>query len=70
MRIGVVGYGFGGRYFHTPFIAAARNFQLSGIVARAPATIATAKTDWPDVPVFHFSLQCGLVKLYGSLLRF
>ncbi|MBG1233492.1 Gfo/Idh/MocA family protein [Aestuariivirga litoralis] len=53
MRIGVVGYGSGGRYFHAPFIAAARNCELSGIVARAPETIAAAKADWPNVPIFR-----------------
>ncbi|MGL4311556.1 MAG: Gfo/Idh/MocA family protein [Paracoccaceae bacterium] len=52
MRIGVVGYGMGGRYFHTPFIAAAGNCSLTGIVARAPATVAAARGDWPDVPIF------------------
>ncbi|WP_146588800.1 Gfo/Idh/MocA family protein [Puniceibacterium confluentis] len=52
MRIGVVGYGSGGRYFHTPFIDAARRCTLAGIVARAPQTIETARQDWPDVPVF------------------
>ncbi|MEZ5824659.1 MAG: Gfo/Idh/MocA family oxidoreductase [Geminicoccaceae bacterium] len=55
MRIGVVGYGTGGKHFHTPFIAAARGVELAGIVARAPATIAAARADWPDVPI-HASL--------------
>jgi predicted dehydrogenase len=52
MRLGVVGYGTGGRYFHTPFIAAARGIELAGIVARAPATVAQAKADWPGVTIF------------------
>ena len=52
MRIGVVGDGMGGRSFHTPFIAAAKGCTLSGIVARAPGTLAAAREDWPDVPVF------------------
>lgn len=51
-RIGVVGYGTGGQHFHTPFIAAAQGCALAGIVARAEATIAKARADWPDVPVF------------------
>jgi predicted dehydrogenase len=45
MRIGVVGYGTGGRHFHVPFIQAARGVELAGIVARAPATIERAKAD-------------------------
>jgi predicted dehydrogenase len=52
LRVGVVGYGTGGRHFHTPFVVAARNCKLSGIVARAPATVAAAKADWPDVPIY------------------
>jgi predicted dehydrogenase len=52
MRIGVVGYGTGGRHFHTPFIAAAKNCELAGIVARTPNTVAAAREDWPDVPIF------------------
>ena len=52
LRIGVVGYGMGGRCFHTPFIAAAQGCTLTGIVARAPGTVAAAREDWPDVPVF------------------
>ena len=52
LRIGVVGYGTGGQHFHTPFIAAAQGCALAGIVARAEATIAKARADWPDVPVF------------------
>ena len=52
LRIGCVGYGTGGRHFHTPFIDAAAGCTLSGIVARAETTVAQAKADWPDVPVF------------------
>ncbi|MGQ0563912.1 MAG: Gfo/Idh/MocA family protein [Gemmobacter sp.] len=52
LRIGVVGYGTGGQHFHTPFIAAARGCALAGIVARAPETVARARADWPDTPVF------------------
>jgi predicted dehydrogenase len=52
LRIGVVGYGTGGRHFHTPFIDAAKNCKLSGIVARASVTVAAAKTDWPDTPIY------------------
>lgn len=52
LRIGVVGYGTGGRHFHAPFIAAARDCELTGIVARAPKTIAAVREDWPDMPIF------------------
>lgn len=52
LRIGCVGYGTGGQHFHTPFIAAADGCELSGIVARAEGTIAKARADWPDTPIF------------------
>ena len=34
MRVGLVGYGVGGRYFHAPFIEAADGCELVGVVAR------------------------------------
>lgn len=52
LRIGVVGYGTGGQHFHTPFIAAAEGCALAGIVARAEATVAKARADWPHTPIF------------------
>ncbi len=52
MRIGVVGYGMGGKYFHTPFIEAAEGCELAGIVARAAKTTARARADWPAAPIF------------------
>lgn len=52
-RIGVVGYGTGGRHFHTPFIEAADGVELAGIVTRAPQRVEAAKRDWPGIPVFE-----------------
>ena len=52
MKIGIVGYGGGGKYFHAPFINAAEGLELAGIVARAPATVAKAKADFPHVPIY------------------
>lgn len=52
MKIGLVGYGTGGQNFHAPYICAAEGVELAGIVARAPATIARVKADFPDVPVY------------------
>lgn len=52
MRIGLVGYGTGGKNFHAPFIVAAQGVELAGVVARAPATIAKVKADFPDVPIY------------------
>ncbi|MDP3195331.1 Gfo/Idh/MocA family protein [Tabrizicola sp.] len=52
LRIGVVGYGTGGKHFHAPFIQAARGCTLAGVVARAEKTIAAAKADLPDQPIY------------------
>jgi len=55
MRVGLVGYGTGGRHFHAPFIAAAEGVELAGVVARAPATVAKVEADLPGIPI-HPSL--------------
>ena len=52
MKIGLVGYGTGGRHFHAPFMVAAKDVELAGIVARAPGTIAAAKKDFPDIAIY------------------
>ncbi|MCW6508889.1 Gfo/Idh/MocA family protein [Lichenifustis flavocetrariae] len=52
MRIGLVGYGTGGRHFHAPFIAAAEGVSLAGVVARAPKTIAQVEADLPGTPIY------------------
>ncbi|KQY06330.1 dehydrogenase [Mycobacterium sp. Root135] len=52
MRIGLVGYGVGGRYFHAPFIQAADGCELVGVVTRSPERAAQVAADLPGVPVF------------------
>lgn len=52
MRLGLVGYGMGGRYFHAPFILAAEGCELVGVVARSPQKVADAQSDLPGVPIF------------------
>lgn len=52
IRLGLVGYGVGGRYFHAPYIDAADGVELVGIVARAEQTRATAARDLPGVQLF------------------
>jgi predicted dehydrogenase len=52
MRIGVLGYGTGGRHFHTPFIAAAEGVDLAGVVTRSPRRRAELAGDWPGVPAY------------------
>lgn len=52
MRIGLVGYGLGGRVFHAPYIEAADGVELAGVVTRDPARRAQVAEDFPDVPCF------------------
>jgi predicted dehydrogenase len=52
VRLGLVGYGFGGRIFHAPFIAAAEGVDLVGVVTRSPQRRAELARDHPGVPVF------------------
>jgi predicted dehydrogenase len=52
VRIGLVGYGNGGRNFHAPYIEAAPGVELAAIVARDPARVARAHADWPAIPVY------------------
>ncbi|MFK0004229.1 Gfo/Idh/MocA family protein [Paenarthrobacter sp. NPDC090522] len=53
MRIGVVGYGVGGKYFHAPFIEAAEEVELAGIVARSEPKRAEVQADYPGLPVYE-----------------
>jgi predicted dehydrogenase len=52
VRIGLVGYGNGGRFFHAPLIAAAAGCRLAGVVSRSPARRAELARDHPGVPAF------------------
>lgn len=53
VRFGLVGYGFGGRYFHAPLIAGAPGCALAGVVTRSPERRAEVAQEYPDVPVFE-----------------
>jgi predicted dehydrogenase len=51
-RIGLVGYGFGGRYFHAPLIASAPGVEFAGIVTRSEERRTLIAREHPGVPVF------------------
>jgi predicted dehydrogenase len=36
IRIGLVGYGLGGRYFHAPLLASAPDCEFLGVVTNSP----------------------------------
>lgn len=52
LRIGLVGFGTGGRCFHAPFIEAADNICLAGVVARSVEKVRQINNEYPHVPVF------------------
>lgn len=50
IRIGLVGYGTGGRYFHAPYIEASPHCELVGVVARSKASKSKVEEDYPGLP--------------------
>jgi predicted dehydrogenase len=53
MRLGLVGYGGGGRYFHAPFIEAATGVDLAGVVTHSPDRRQQVVADYPNVAVYE-----------------
>jgi predicted dehydrogenase len=51
-RIGLAGYGFGGRVFHAPLIGSAPGAELAGVVTRSPQRRAELARDHPGTPAF------------------
>lgn len=52
MRLGLVGYGAGGRLFHAPYIKAAQGIELVGVVTTDTRRRAQVAADYPGLPVF------------------
>jgi predicted dehydrogenase len=52
VRIGLVGYGKGGRTFHAPFIASAPSCDLVGVVTSSPERRNELAEDHPGVPAY------------------
>ncbi len=52
VRLGLVGYGNGGRHFHAPYILAADDVELVGVVTRSPERRAQVAAELPGVAVF------------------
>jgi predicted dehydrogenase len=50
VRIGLVGYGKGGRLFHAPLIEYAPGCEIGGVVVRSPERRAALAADLPGVP--------------------
>jgi predicted dehydrogenase len=52
VRLGLVGFGTGGRYFHAPLIAAAPECELAGVVTRSADRRAELARAHPGVPAY------------------
>ena len=52
MRIGLVGYGHGGRFFHAPLIATLPGATFVGVVTRSPERREQLSADLPGVKAF------------------
>ena len=52
VRFGLVGYGFGGRYFHAPLISAARECDFVGVVTSSPERRALVAREHPGVAAY------------------
>jgi predicted dehydrogenase len=52
VRFGLVGYGFGGRYFHAPLLAAAPECTFLGVVTTSPERRTLLAGDHPEAAAF------------------
>ena len=52
MRIGLVGYGKGGRFVHAPLITAAAGCELAGVVTRSEERRGELERDFPGMPAY------------------
>jgi predicted dehydrogenase len=52
VRFALVGYGFGGRYFHAPFLASAANCEFVGVMTRSAERRALVHSEHPGAHVF------------------
>jgi predicted dehydrogenase len=50
VRIGLAGYGRGGRFFHAPLIGLAPECTLAGVLTRSPQRRAELAADFPGLP--------------------
>src|SRR6266481_1951564 len=60
VRIGLVGYGKGGRFFHAPLIAAAAGCELAGVVTRSAERRGELERDLPGTLVYNDLAQLAV----------
>ncbi len=59
VRIGLLGYGFGGRYFHAPLLAAAPGCELVGVVTTSAERRTLVEHEHPGVPLLASLAELG-----------
>jgi len=52
VRIGLAGYGFGGRYFHAPFFASAAECEFLGVITTSAQRRSEFAEQFPDRAIF------------------
>jgi predicted dehydrogenase len=63
VRIGLVGYGKGGRFFHAPVIVAAAGCELAGVVTRSAERRSDLERDYPGMPAFDDVAQLASARI-------
>lgn len=53
VKLGLVGYGFGGCYFHAPLIISAPECELVGVLTSSAERRALVARDWPGTSTFE-----------------
>ena len=48
LRVGLIGYGYAGKTFHAPLVAAVPGLRLAAVASSDPARV---RADWPGLPV-------------------
>lgn len=51
IRVGLIGYGLGGRAFHAPLVTAVPGMRLAAIVTRDPGRVAQARAEHPGAEI-------------------
>jgi predicted dehydrogenase len=65
VRLGIVGYGFGGRVFHAPFIASAPGVEFFGVVTRSEERRALLAKEHPEVRAFDSLAEMAAAGVQG-----
>ncbi len=53
VRVGILGYGFGGAIFHAPFVAATPGMRVAAVVTSDPQRQANLRAEHPDAAVLE-----------------